>query len=222
MPKDGKEILVKTQDGGAIVGVKNVFLDSSQKDYSITGHTIGEFDDFQYSRFSKCENCEEEKDCKDCAEGSCWDHSFDSLINDPFDSDFCEHCEFEDLELSKMMLLARYNFKFEALYVLEKLFNAIQVGAKTFSFPKRLKKSNLVDMALSDGVKREEIKIPIVRAGKIATKECIKVTYAGLAEFEIFNHFFEVSPSKLPDSMFGEWELKFKNENPDLDFSIIL
>jgi hypothetical protein len=222
MSKIAKEILVKTQNGGAIVGVKNVFLDSSQKDYSITGHIIGEFDDFQYSRFAKCEKCEEEKNCKDCEEGVCYDHYLDR-INDPFDSDFCEDCEFENIQETKMMLLARYNFKFEALSVLERLFNAIQVGAKTFSFPIRLEKSHLISWALSNGViKKEETRFQIGRRKDSKPRQYTMTTYEGLAEFAIFSYFFEVRPLKLSDSILGEWELKFKNENPDLSFSIYL
>lgn len=221
MTRNAKSIFVKTQDGGAIVEVKNIFIDSSQKDFSITGHIIGEFDDFQYARLIKCENCEAEKNCKKCDDGECYDHCWDRKINDPFDSDFCDDCEFENIEETKMMLLARYNFKFEALYELEKFTGAIELGAKTFPFSKRLEKSDLLDMAFSNGViKKEETRFLIGRRKDSKPRQYTMTTYEGSAQINIKGYLFAVRPTK--DERGLNDELLFENDDYKLSFTITL
>jgi hypothetical protein len=221
MPKITKSLLIQTQDGGAIVEVKNVFLDSSQKKYSITGHIVGEFDDFQYSRLLECENCEAEKDCKDCKEGECYDHCWDRKNNDPFDSDFCDECEFENIDETRMMLLARYNFKFEAIYELERLRNAIECGAKTFPFSKRLEESDLLDMAFSNGViKKEETRFLIGRKKDSKPRQYTTRTYEGSASVKIKSYLFDVVPRKDERGLYDE--LFFENDDYKLSFTITL
>jgi hypothetical protein len=222
MPKITKSILIQTQDGGAIVEVKNIFLDSSQKKYSITGHIVGEFDDFNYSRFTKCELCETKQNCKDCLSGDgCWNHSYMQYISDPFDSDFCEECEFENIDETRMMLLARYNFKFEAIYELERLRNAIECGAKTFPFSNRLEKSDLISLALSNGViKKEETRFQIGRRKDSKPRQYTMTTYEGSAEVKIKSYSFNVRPEKDERGLYNQ--LFFENDDYKLSFEIIL
>jgi hypothetical protein len=221
MRQKEKSIFVKTQDGGAVVEVKNIFIDSSQKDYSITGHIIGEFDDIQYARFTKCERHEEAETCKACLEGECYDHIYMCEYSNAFDSYFCEECEFENINQTKMMLLARYNCKFEALYELEKLTGAIELGAKTFPFSNRLEKSDFISLALSNGViKKEETRFQIGRRKDSKPRQYTMTTYEGSASVKIKGYLFDVAHKR--EDTYPHDKLVFKNDDYNLSFTITL
>lgn len=221
MSKKTNSIYVKTQDGCAVVEVKNVYLDASQKKFSIVGHFIGEFDNPEYARLLECENCEAENDCKDCKDGNCYQHCWDKKIGDCFDSDFCDECEFENIVEKRMMLLARYNYEFEVLYELKKFADAIESQSKIYRFSERLYKHDLLDIAMKNGISKEEKFIQIQPRnsfGKI--KNRMITTYDGTASIEIKEQWFLISPEF--DFQTNKQNLVFRDEQGKFIFQFEL